>query len=297
MSGFTPSRGCRTGCRCAYETRHDFVGDQQHAVAVADFAHERPVVRGRHDHAARTLNRLGDERGDRVGALEQDLALEQLRADAAERFGILRKRIAIEPRRLDVKAAGQVRLVVAPEHRVAVHRRAAEMRAVVALLQRNEFRAVGLPAHLPVLARDLQRGLDRVRSARAVQHAAHALGLHHVDQLTRQFLGARVRDAVEQLEVFELVELAHDRFLDLGAVVADVDVPEARDAVDELATALVVHVAAVAAHDADRLAALHVVRVQHRVPETGIVVAHCIAPGKNRTVRAFSARCRRIWFR
>ena len=74
---------------------------------------------------------------------------------------------------------------------------------------------------------------------------------------------------------YSTVELAHDRVLHFLAVVADVHVPQARDAVDELAALFVEHVAAVAAHDADRLALLHLVRVQHRVPEFCFVVAHC----------------------
>jgi len=38
-------------------------------VAVADLAHQRPVLGRRDDDAARTLDRLGDEGGDGVGAL------------------------------------------------------------------------------------------------------------------------------------------------------------------------------------------------------------------------------------
>ena len=54
------------------------VGDQQHAVAVADLAHALEVAVLRHEAAAAVLDRLEDHRGDRVGALELDRLLDRV---------------------------------------------------------------------------------------------------------------------------------------------------------------------------------------------------------------------------
>ena len=50
------------------------------------------------------------------------------------------------------------------------------MRAVVALLQRQEFGAVGLAADLPVLAGKTQRSLDGIRTAGGEEGAHHTFG-------------------------------------------------------------------------------------------------------------------------
>ena len=67
----------------AAEAGDHFVGDEQHVVARADLADAREVVRGRDDDAAGALDRLGDERGDRIGAFAQDGVFERIgRGDA-----------------------------------------------------------------------------------------------------------------------------------------------------------------------------------------------------------------------
>src|SRR5262249_28729327 len=119
----------------AAEARHHLIRDQQYAVTVADLAHERPVVRWRHDHTTRTLDRLGDERPHGVPALEDGLRPERGGRDSPELFGILRIRVAIQPGGVDVEASREQRLVGATEGRIAVHAGAAEMRAVVALAE------------------------------------------------------------------------------------------------------------------------------------------------------------------
>ena len=68
----------------AAEAGDHFVGDQQHVVARADLADAREVVGGRDDDAAGALDRLGDERGDGVGALAQDRLFELVGGGDAE---------------------------------------------------------------------------------------------------------------------------------------------------------------------------------------------------------------------
>ena len=54
------------------------VGDQQHAVAVADLAHALEVAVLGHEAAAAVLDRLEDHRRDRLGALELDRLLDRV---------------------------------------------------------------------------------------------------------------------------------------------------------------------------------------------------------------------------
>src|SRR4029077_11788733 len=104
-------------------------------MTVADLAHEWPVVGRWNDHPARALDRLGDEGRDRIRALEDDLALEEVRADPGALPRILRVRIAVEPRRIHMEASRQERLVGAAERGVAIHARTAKVRTVIALAQ------------------------------------------------------------------------------------------------------------------------------------------------------------------
>ncbi|MCY1217940.1 hypothetical protein D9M72_298710 [compost metagenome] len=263
---------------CAAEAGDDFIGDQQHAVLVADLADQRPVVLRRHDHATGALDRLGDEGGHGVRALELDFPLQQVGADLPEFFRVLAVRVAVEPGRVDVETARQQRLVVAAEDGIAVHRGAAEVGAVVALAQGNELGAVGLALQLPVLAGQLECGFHRVRTAGAEGHATHAFRFQHADHPGGQFFGAGMADAVEQLEILQFVQLCRDGCLDLRAAVADVDVPQPRHAIHQAVALVIEDEAALATEDADGFALFHFVGVQHGVPEGGVSGSHVNSP-------------------
>ena len=280
--GLDPPQAATEHRTAAAEAGDHFVGDQQHAVLVANLADQWPVVGRRHDDPARALDRLGDEGRHGVRALELDFPLQQVGADLAQLLWVLAVGVAVQPRSVDVVAAGQQRLVVAPEHRIAVDRGATEVGAVVALAQGNELGAIGLALQLPVLASQLQGAFDGVRAARAEGHAAHVFRLQQVHQDPRQFLGAGMADPVEQLEVLQLIELGGDGRLHFLAVVANVDVPQPGHAIHQLTALVVVHIAAIAAHDADRFALLHLVGVQHGMPEMACL-AHVGSPDRART--------------
>src|SRR5690606_20315217 len=145
---------------------------------------------------------------------------------------------------------------------------------------------VRLARELPVLPRDLQGGLDRVRPTAAERDAGHLLGLHHVDQAHRELDRARVRRAAEARIEREFVELLGNRALDLRAPVAEVDVPQPADAVDDPVAVDVGDPDAVALRDDDRRLLLHLARVRHRmqhesrvVPAQRVCVAHTDLPG------------------
>jgi hypothetical protein len=202
-------------------------------VAVADFAHARPVVRWRNDHPAGPLDGLGNEGGDSIRALEDDLALKQFGADAAELLGILGIRVAVQPRRVDMEAAGQQRLVRPAKGSIAVHTHAAEVHAVIALAQRDELGPVALSFHLPVLTRELERPFDCIRAAAAEIDAAGTVGLHQLHQSLRQLDGARMRGATKRVVEGQLIELRHDGIADFLAPESKVGAPQTAHAIDQ----------------------------------------------------------------
>ena len=106
-------------------------------MAIADLRHQGPEVGRRHDHAARTLDRFGDEGRHGVRALENDFTLQLVGHDAAKRGLVLRAvaadiGVAVQPRAVDVEAARQQRLAGTAKARVAVDAHAAKVHAVVA---------------------------------------------------------------------------------------------------------------------------------------------------------------------
>ena len=69
-----------------------------------------------------------------------------------------------------METARQQWFIIDAETVVAIHRRAAEMGAMVSLFQRNIFGACGFAAQTMVLTRKAQTGFDRIRSTRCEKH-------------------------------------------------------------------------------------------------------------------------------
>ena len=166
-----------------------------------------------------------------------------------------------------METARQQRLVRAPKARVAVDARTAEVHAVVALPQRDELGAVLVAAQLVVLARDLQRALDRVAAAVAEHHRGDAVRAHQRHQRGRQLDRARMARAGEGVEERQLVELRDDRVAHRLARMAEVAAPQPGHAVEHLVAVDVPHPAALAAGDDVRPGLAHRLRMRHRVPE------------------------------
>ena len=91
----------------ATERADHLVGDEQHAVAVADLAHPREVALGRREAAARVLHRLEEHRGHGLGALELDRVLDLVGDREHERLLVVRERMADAVGVGDVDAAGR----------------------------------------------------------------------------------------------------------------------------------------------------------------------------------------------
>src|SRR3546814_396191 len=155
----------------AAEADRDLVGDQEHAVHVAQFAHALEVHRVVHAHAAGALHaRFQDQRADfarmlveqacqRVGGF---LRAGRGRLAFARGVGVGRGR----EQRLE-----QQRRIDAAIQRDVAHRQRADGFAVVAVAQRDEARAPRLVAAVaePVEGH-LQRHLDAGRAVVGVEH-------------------------------------------------------------------------------------------------------------------------------
>ncbi len=268
-----PGARSRPGAGAA-EAGDDLVRDQQDVVLVEQRTELGPIGGGRHDDAAGPHHRLGDHGGDGIGALELDLLLERGEAKVRQPLGIgLVEGIAIGKRRRSMKHARHQRLVGAAEIGIAVDRGATEMRAVIALLEGQELHAVGLALYLPILPRDAERALDRVRATGGEKRPAHALGRQELDEPVAELDQRRVRRAAEGGVVGKLGELAGDRLLNGLARVAEIDVPQAADRVDDGVAVEVRHPHALAFDDDLGRQHLHLVRMRHGMPDLlGVVL-------------------------
>jgi hypothetical protein len=99
LTGFGFAREQRAG---AAEARDHLVGDEQDAEAPARVAHRLQPARRRHDHAARALDRLAEERGDVVGAERRDLRLERGDRGGDQRLRVVAERMAVRVGRRDM---------------------------------------------------------------------------------------------------------------------------------------------------------------------------------------------------
>jgi hypothetical protein len=109
---------------------------------------------------------------------------------------------------------------------------AAEADAVIAALAADEAGARGLAARAVIGERDLQRGVDRLRSGIGEEDVAEVRR-----QPARDVVGELERARVSHLErrrVFHRRDLAADRLGDFAAAVAGIDAPQARHCVEDL---------------------------------------------------------------
>jgi len=148
------------------------VGDQQHAVAVADLAHALEVAVLRHEAAAAVLHRLEDHRGDRLGAGELDRLLDRI--GCPQRVAVLLPAIGVRVR--DVDAARRERFEGRANLRQAGRCQRSHRASVVGELARDQLVTRVLAARLVVGLRELPRRLHRLRAARCEEHAVEVAG-------------------------------------------------------------------------------------------------------------------------
>ncbi len=151
----------------AAHAAHHFVENEQHAVAIADrpdaleiIADRRDRARGRADHG------LGHECDDAIRADLDKLVLQRLRGSrriigVALAFPLHSIGVA----RVDVMGLDQQGLELGSPPGVAADRERAKRVAVIALAPRNDMGPLRLADLDEILARHLERRLDRLRAA------------------------------------------------------------------------------------------------------------------------------------
>ena len=219
------------------------VGDQQHVVLVADLADPLEVAVGRDEAAARVLDRLEDHRGDRLRPLEDDPLLD--RVGGPERVAVLGPAVDVGVRH--VAGAGDERFELVAQVGDPGRRERPQRGAVVGDLAGDEFVLLAFAVGAVVVARQLQRRLDRLGAAVGEEDAVE-VARRQVGDPRGEFDRPRVGVAPQGEEV-ELFDLARGGLAVLGAAVAGVDAEERREAVQVAVAVLVVDVAPVGLGD------------------------------------------------
>ena len=148
------------------ERADHLVGDEQHAVAVADLAHPLEVAGRRREAAAGVLHRLQVDRGHRRRALAEDGALDLVGRPPPERL----QRVAVLGRAVEVRVRhaygpGHQRLEGVLDVGQAGDRQRAHRRAVVRDLAADHLVPAVLAGQLEVVAGQLERRLDGLGAA------------------------------------------------------------------------------------------------------------------------------------
>ncbi len=219
------------------------VGNHQHVVAVADFAHLLEVTVGRDEAAAGVLDRLEDHRGDRIRPLEDDPLLDRVRGPGRLALGGPAVDVGVG----DMTAARRERLELRAQLGDPGRRERPERSPVVGDLTRDHLVLLAFAERPVVVAGQLQRRLDRLRAAVGEEDPVEPRRGER-GEAGGEFDRPRVGVAPERVEV-ELLDLARGRFAELGAAVAGVDAEERREAVEVAVAVLVEDVTALAADD------------------------------------------------
>ena len=229
------------------EAADHLVGDQQHVVLAADALDLLPVALRRHDHAARTLDRLADERGDVVGPELEDALFQAARGLLA--MGLRREVAAmrIPVGRLDVLEAWQRQVGLGMHRRQPGQARGRERHAVVAV-RPADHDLLGRPAlQVPEPAHELDRGVVGLGAGVGEEHAIEAW--RQLGEAGGELDRGRRRALKEGVVVGQRRHLAARRLDQLGAAVADIDAPQAGHAVEQPVALAVPEPAALGAGD------------------------------------------------
>ena len=225
------------------------VGHQQHPVAVADLAHPGEVAGRRHQRATGVLHRLQDHGGHRLGALHLDAQRDVVGAAQRARVELGAVDAAVAVRVLHLHGAGHQRLERRLDGGDAGDRERAHARAVVGEGAADHLVPRRLAHGGEVLAGQLPRRLHRLRARRGEEHPRERGVVGQVDQPLGQLHGRRVLVAPHG-EVGERAGLVRGGLGQLRPTVADLHGEQPGQRVEVAPARGVVHVGALAAHDA-----------------------------------------------
>ncbi len=200
---------------------HDFVGDEEDNVPVADLADAAEVAGYRRQCAGgRAADGLGAE-GDHVLAAQAPDRIFELAGEARTvRFGrFAGAPVAILVARRDVFHVDQERRELSPPPLVPADRERAERIAVITLPPRDEVPPLRLADLDEVLPRELERRLDRLRAAGDEIDVRHARRRAR-DQLIGKLLGHGRREEAG-MRIGDPVDLLVHRPQDVGMTVAE----------------------------------------------------------------------------
>jgi hypothetical protein len=161
----------------AAHTAHHLVENEQHAVAVADIAHAPKITRHRGDRAQGGADdRLGDKGDDVLAAelLDPDFELSRQPLAVGLR-GLVRAALAIFVNRRYMVRFDQKRSELLALPLSAPDRERTERDAMIALVSRDDVSPLRLAAFDEILAREFERGLDRLRATADEKDVADAL--------------------------------------------------------------------------------------------------------------------------
>ena len=136
-------------------------------VPVAQVPERREVALRRDHDAGRHQDRLGDQRRDRLGALELDHLLDEADVGCGDVGRVDVERRAVRVGRVEMDEPGGERLVRAPARAPAARRERVPGDAVIGAVVREHLVLAWIAGLAVELARHLDRRLDRFRAAAA----------------------------------------------------------------------------------------------------------------------------------
>ena len=186
--------------------RHHFIGDQQHAVTLANFRHSLHVARARNSGAKRSSTHgLQNEcRRGAIGKLNRFFQLSRIlfRAIFAPVNAVVDAAVAI--RDSNMRKLPHQRKIHFTTAGIAGYRQRSQRRSVIALRAAQHVVALRLPDLDLILPRQLQRRFNRLRPAAREVNAAAAKMLPGKFQ---QFLGILFRDRRGELAAMHKLQL------------------------------------------------------------------------------------------
>jgi hypothetical protein len=248
----------------ASATDGDFIGDEMHAILIAQRTQTRDIRRIVHGHAGRALHeRLDDERGDsRAAGVEQGAyGIERVARDIGRFFAWF-----CQPgvrRRNDVRMADQ-RIVGIFEQGDIGDAECADGLAMVTIGNADEFLLVAIAAIAPRMEAHLQCDFDG-RCAIGGEEGVTERMLREGGEALGEFDGGFVRAAGEH-GVFERIELVFQRGVDARVGVAKQVDPPGADGIEIAVAIAVIEPGARTTSDGDERQALVVFHLGAGVP-------------------------------
>ncbi len=201
---------------------------------VAQRAQALQVTLRRNQHAGRAGDRLDDDGGDGFRAVQRDQTLDvvgELRAvrGLAPGEGVAGEIVGVA----DMIDARKMRRELPAVVDDAADRHAAETDPMIAALAADQAGARRLAGGTVIGQRDLQRGIDRLRTGIGEEDAVEPLGRDR-----RQLLGEIERDRMAHLErrrIIQRHQLPLHRVRDLAPAVTGVHAPQSGRSVDHFA--------------------------------------------------------------